>query len=159
MSKSHNMPGWRMAMLATNARFVQWILKIKTNVDSGQFRPMQLAAAEALKAPKTWYDEMNRVYRNRRDLAGRIMHAMGCQYDNNQVGMFLWGRIPDQEENSESLADKILYDARVFIIPGSVFGSAGERYVRVSLCCKEEMLGEALERIKGMDEKILDLRF
>jgi aspartate/methionine/tyrosine aminotransferase len=149
MSKSHNMPGWRMAMLASNAQFVQWILKVKTNVDSGQFKPMQLAAVEALQAPKEWYDGMNRVYRGRRDLAGQIMHAMGCQYDEKQVGMFLWGRIPETEASGESLADRILYDANVFIIPGFIFGSAGERYVRLSLCCKEEMLAEALRRVKN----------
>ena len=150
MSKSHNMPGWRMAMLASNAQFIQWILKIKTNVDSGQFRPMQLAAVEALRAPKSWYDGMNSVYRGRRDIAGRIMHAMDCRYDENQVGMFLWGKIPDSERSSESLANKILYEANVFIIPGFIFGSAGERYVRISLCCKEEMLAEALNRIQRL---------
>ena len=148
MSKSHNMPGWRMAMLATNTQFIQWILKIKTNIDSGQFQPMQLAVAEALKAPKAWYDGMNRVYRDRRDIAGQIMRAMGCRYDEKQVGMFLWGKIPDMEESSESLANRILYDANVFITPGFIFGSAGERYIRISLCCKEEMLAKALERIQ-----------
>ena len=148
MSKSHNMPGWRMAMLASNEQFIQWILKVKTNVDSGQFRPMQLAAVEALKAPKAWYDGMNAVYRSRRDLAGRIMYTMGCRYDENQVGMFLWGRIPDSEESGEALADKILYDAHVFITPGFIFGSAGERYVRISLCCKNDVLEEALKRIE-----------
>ena len=149
MSKSHNMPGWRMAMLASNEQFIQWVLKMKTNVDSGQFRPMQLAAVEALKAPKSWYDRMNGVYRSRRDLAGRIMHVMSCRYDENQMGMFLWGRIPDSEKSGEALADKVLYDAHVFITPGSVFGSAGERYIRISLCCKNELLIEALQRIQG----------
>ena len=141
------MPGWRMAMLASNEHFIRWILKMKTNVDSGQFKPMQLAAVEALKAPKSWYDGMNGVYRSRRDLAGRIMHAMGCRFDENQVGMFLWGRIPDSEKSGEALADKILYGAHVFITPGSVFGSAGDRYVRVSLCSNNEALTEALNRI------------
>jgi len=155
MSKSHNMPGWRMAMLATNAQFIQWILKIKTNVDSGQFKPMQLAAAEALKAPKAWYDGMKRVYRSRRDIAGQIMRAMGCRYDENQVGMFLWGKISDAEKSGEALADKILYEANVFITPGFIFGNAGERYVRISLCCNDEMLAEALSRInKTCDLKI-----
>ena len=148
MSKAHNMPGWRMAMLATNAPFLQWILKIKTNVDSGQFRPMQSAAVEALKAPKAWYDEMNRIYRSRRDLAGQIMHAMGCRYDENQTGMFLWGKIADAVKSGEALADKVLYDANVFITPGFIFGSTGDRYVRISLCCKNEMLAEALKRIE-----------
>jgi aspartate/methionine/tyrosine aminotransferase len=150
MSKSHNMPGWRMAMLASNKQFIQWILKMKTNVDSGQFKPMQLAAAEALKASKEWYDGINSVYRSRRDLAGRIMHTLGCQYDENQVGMFLWGKISDSEQSGEALANKVLYDANVFITPGFIFGSAGERYVRISLCCKNEQLAEALERIQGL---------
>ncbi len=150
MSKAHNMPGWRMGMLASNAQFVQWILKVKSNIDSGQFRPMQKAAVEALKAPKEWYDSMNRTYRSRRDLAGRIMHALGCTYDDNQVGMFLWGRIPHTAAGSEALADKVLYEANVFVTPGFIFGSGGERYIRLSLCCKNEKLQEALERIENV---------
>lgn len=148
MSKAHNMPGWRMGMLASNPQFIQWILKVKSNIDSGQFRPMQKAAVEALKAPKEWYDNMNKVYRNRRDLAGQIMHAMGCIYNEKQVGMFLWGKIPESIESSETLANKILYEANVFVTPGFIFGSCGERYIRLSLCCKEETLQEALNRIK-----------
>lgn len=148
MSKAHNMPGWRMAMLASNARFVQWILKVKSNIDSGQFKPMQYAAVEALKAPKAWYDNMNRVYRSRRDLAGQIMDALGCAYDEKQTGMFLWGRIPANAKNSEALADKVLYEANVFITPGFIFGENGDRFVRISLCCKAEQLQEALNRIK-----------
>ena len=153
MSKAHNMPGWRMAMLASNAQFVQWILKVKSNIDSGQFKPMQHAAVEALKAPKEWYDNMNRTYRSRRDLAGQIMHAIGCTYDENQVGMFLWGKIPAEAEGSEALANKVLYEANVFITPGFIFGSCGERYVRISLCCKNEALQEALMRIKELKIK------
>ena len=148
MSKAHNMPGWRMAMLASNAQFVQWILKVKSNVDSGQFKPMQYAAAAALAAPKSWYDKINETYRSRRALAGEIMHALGCKYDENQVGMFLWGRIPDSIEGSEILANKVLYDANVFLTPGFIFGSQGERYIRISLCCNKEMLQKALDRIK-----------
>lgn len=148
MSKAHNMPGWRMAMLASNAQFVQWILKVKSNVDSGQFKPMQYAAVAALAAPKSWYDKMNEIYRSRRALAGEIMHTLGCQYDENQVGMFLWGRIPDSVSGSEALADKVLYEANVFLTPGFIFGSQGERYIRISLCSNQEMLQKALERIK-----------
>ncbi|MDR2120055.1 MAG: aminotransferase class I/II-fold pyridoxal phosphate-dependent enzyme [Tannerella sp.] len=148
MSKSHNMPGWRMAMLASNARFVEWALKVKSNVDSGQFRPMQSAAVQALRAPKAWYDGMNRIYRRRRETAGHIMHALGCVYDERQSGMFLWGKIPDAEKSGESLADRVLYGAHVFITPGFIFGSAGERYVRISLCCGDGLLSEALERIQ-----------
>lgn len=150
MSKAHNMPGWRMAMLTSNAQFVQWVLKVKSNIDSGQFKPMQYAAVEALSAPKEWYDNMNRVYRSRRDLAGQIMHALGCAYDERQVGMFLWGRIPDSAAGSEAIADKVLYEAHVFLTPGFIFGSNGERYIRISLCCKNEVLKDALERIKNI---------
>jgi aspartate/methionine/tyrosine aminotransferase len=150
LSKSHNMPGWRIAMLVSNAQFVQWILKVKSNIDSGQFKPMQYAAATALKATKEWYEGMNNVYRNRRVPAGRIMHELHCRYDENQVGMFLWGKIPEDAGSAEALADKVLYGANVFITPGSIFGSCGERYVRISLCCKKEMLEEALNRIQKL---------
>ena len=147
MSKAHNMPGWRMAMLASNA---QLILKVKSNIDSGQFKPMQYAAVEALSAKKEWYDNMNRVYRSRRDLAGQIMRTLGCEYDENQVGMFLWGRIPDSAESGEAIANKVLYEANVFLTPGFIFGSRGERYIRISLCCKNETLEEALKRIENL---------
>ena len=150
MSKAHNMPGWRMAMLASNAQFVQWILKVKSNIDSGQFKPMQYAAVEALSAKKEWYDNMNRVYRSRRNLAGQIMRTLGCEYDENQVGMFLWGRIPDSAESGEAIANKVLYEANVFLTPGFIFGSRGERYIHISLCCKNETLEEALKRIENL---------
>ena len=149
MSKSHNMPGWRMAMMASNAQFIQWILKVKSNVDSGQFRPMQSAVVEALKAPAGWYEAMNQVYRKRRVLAGQIMDALGCTYDKKQVGLFLWGKIPDVEKDGEALADNVLYKANVFITPGFIFGSAGDRYVRISLCCKEETFTKALTRVQS----------
>ena len=148
MSKSHNMPGWRMAMLASNAQFVQWVLRVKSNVDSGQFRPMQSAVVKALKAEKDWYDGMNDIYRSRRDLAGEIMHALGCTYDEKQVGLFLWGKIPDSAKSGEAIADDVLYGSNVFITPGFIFGDTGDRYVRISLCCKKEALTKALFRVK-----------
>jgi len=141
------MPGWRIAMLASNRQFVEWVLKVKSNIDSGQFRPMMLAAAEALKAPKEWYVTMNKVYRRRRILAEEIMNILGCKFDKDQSGMFLWGKIPEKYSGSEQLADKILYEAKVFITPGFIFGSNGKRYVRISLCCNEERLKEAKSRI------------
>ena len=150
LSKSHNMPGWRIAMLASNARFVQWILKVKSNIDSGQFKPMQYAAAEALKAPREWYSEMNRLYRGRRDLVAAIMHALSCRFDEKQAGLFLWGKIPEEAAGSEALADKVLYDSNVFITPGFIFGSQVDRYIRISLCCKNETLKEALNRIQNI---------
>ena len=148
MSKSHNMPGWRIGMLASNAEFVQWILKVKSNIDSGMYRAMQLAAATALRAEQDWYDGNNRNYRNRRKIAGKIMDALGCTYDEKQVGMFLWGKIPDKYSDVEELTERILHQARVFITPGFIFGSNGKRYIRISLCCKDEKLAEALRRIK-----------
>lgn len=151
MSKSHNMPGWRMGMLASNAQFVEWILKVKSNIDSGQFKPMQMAAIAALNNSEEWHNEMNiNLYKNRRHLAEEIMKSLGCTFDPHQVGMFLWGKIPDQYKDSAKLADKVLYDARVFMTPGFIFGNKGQRYVRLSLCANEKMLGEALERIKAM---------
>lgn len=148
MSKSHNMPGWRIAMLASNADFVQWILKVKSNVDSGMFRAMQIAAATALDANKDWYDGNNSNYRNRQHLAGEIMHELNCSYNEHQVGMFLWGKIPNEYEKVEDLTEKILHEAHVFITPGFIFGSNGSRYIRLSLCCKEDKLKEALRRIR-----------
>lgn len=149
MSKSHNMPGWRVGMLATNEQFVQWILKIKSNIDSGTFRPMQLAAAQAYNNSEEWHEEANiNVYSRRRKLAEDIMKELGCEFDEKQVGMFLWGRIPDTYTNVEELTEKVLHKARVFITPGFIFGSNGSRYIRISLCAKEEKLAEALNRIK-----------
>ena len=126
MSKSHNMPGWRVGMLATNAQFVQWILKIKSNIDSGTFRPMQLAAAQAYNNSVEWHEEANvNVYSRRRQLAEEIMKVLGCSFDPNQVGMFLWGRIPESYNDVEELTEKVLHEARVFITPGFIFGSIG----------------------------------
>ena len=148
LSKSHNMAGWRMAMLASNAQFVEWVLKAKSNIDSGQFRPAMLAAVEALKCDSDWFDELNSVYARRRRVAERIMDALGCTFDPRQRGLFLWGKIPDAAESSEKFADNILYNARVFITPGFIFGSNGERFIRISLCATEEKMEEALTRIK-----------
>ena len=149
MSKSHNMPGWRVAMLASNPQFVQWVLKVKSNIDSGTFRCIQLAAAQALQNAPEWHQEMNvNLYRRRRQWAESIMQALGCTFDSRQAGMFLWGRIPDGYADAEKLTEKVLREARVFITPGFIFGSNGARHIRISLCCKEERLREALERIK-----------
>ena len=154
MSKSHNMPGWRVGLLATNAQFVQWILKVKSNIDSGTFRPLQLAAAQAYQNSDEWHEKMNRtLYHNRRNLAEQIMEALHCTFDPKQVGMFLWGRIPDSYQDVEELTEKVLHEARVFITPGFIFGSNGARYIRISLCAKEENLAEALQRIQNIMKK------
>ena len=150
MSKSHNMPGWRVGMLATNAEFVKWILKVKSNIDSGTFRPLQLAAAKAYTNDDAWHREANfQTYAERRAIAEEIMQALGCTYDAKAVGMFLWGKIPDTCASGEALADEVLSRARTFITPGFIFGSAGERYIRLSLCQKPEKMRQALERIKA----------
>jgi aspartate/methionine/tyrosine aminotransferase len=151
MSKSHNMPGWRMGMSASNPEFTQWILKVASNIESGIFKATQLAAAKALEAGPEWYEGNNRNYRERRRLAGEIMEALGCTYDEQQVGMFLWGRIPDACPNVEGLTEAALHRARVFITPGFIFGSNGARYIRLSLCCTAERLAEALERIRNAE--------
>lgn len=149
LSKSHNMAGWRIAMLASNPQFVQWVLRVKSNVDSGQFRPMMDAAVEALSLGDEWYEELNREYSSRRVIAEKIMSALGCTFDPAQRGLFLWGRIPDSEKSGEALADRLLADRHIFITPGFIFGKQGDRYVRISLCATAERLTEALDRING----------
>ncbi|MBQ9285796.1 MAG: aminotransferase class I/II-fold pyridoxal phosphate-dependent enzyme [Bacteroidaceae bacterium] len=152
MSKSFNMPGWRVGMLCTNAEFISWILKVKTNIDSGTFRALQLAAAEALtNNTEEWHLEANvRTYANRRAIAEEIMTTLGCTFDPSQTGMFLWGRIPDSYADVEELTERVLHEARVFITPGFIFGSNGNRYIRISLCANDEKMREALERIKAI---------
>lgn len=150
LSKSHNMAGWRIAMVASNKNFIEWILRVKSNIDSGQFRPMMLAAAKALDCDQSWYDQINETYRRRRHIAEQIMDALCCTFDATQTGLFLWGKIPDSEKDSETVTEKILSDARVFITPGFIFGSNGNRYIRISLCATEERMHEALERINNV---------
>lgn len=150
LSKAHNMPGWRMGMVAANKDFIDWILRVKSNVDSGQFRPMMLAAVEALAAGDEWYAALNGEYRRRRAVAMEIMRTLGCHVDERQRGLFLWGRVPDGVESGEALADEVLERARVFIVPGHIFGSNGSRYVRLSLCAPLARLNEALRRVQLM---------
>ncbi len=152
MSKSHNMPGWRVGMCASNPEFISWILKIKSNIDSGTFRGIQLAAAEALNTnDDAWHKEYNvENYRRRRKIAEDIMTVLGCTFDPSQVGMFLWGKIPEKYANVEDLTERILHEARVFVTPGFIFGSNGQRYLRISLCAKDEKMAEALQRIKAL---------
>ncbi|MDE5987777.1 MAG: aminotransferase class I/II-fold pyridoxal phosphate-dependent enzyme [Duncaniella sp.] len=153
LSKSHNMPGWRVGMAASNPTFISWILKVKSNIDSGQFKPLMLAAAKALEADKSWYDEVNALYGSRRKVAEEIMTALGCSFDPTQRGLFLWGRIDDPAVSSEALADRLLHDAKVFLTPGFIFGSNGNRYIRISLCATEERMKEALQRIRDLENR------
>lgn len=153
LSKSHNMPGWRVGMCISNPQFIQWILKVKSNIDSGTFRGIQLAAAHALtNNDEEWHRHANiTVYANRRKIAEQIMTLLGCSFDPRQVGMFLWGKIPERYQDAEELTERVLHGARVFITPGFIFGSIGRRYIRISLCASEEKMQEALRRINGLE--------
>ncbi len=151
MSKSHNMPGWRVGMLASNPTFVSWILKVKSNIDSGTFRALQLAAAQAYDNTEAWHTEANiATYSRRRAMAMEIMDLLGCTYEKDQTGMFLWGRIPETYDNVEQLTERVLHEARVFITPGFIFGSNGNRHIRISLCAKDDRFAEAVKRIGGL---------
>ncbi len=150
MSKSHNMPGWRVAMMISNKDYISWMFKIQSNIENGSFRGIQLAAAEAYNTnTAAWHRENNiENYRRRRVIAEDIMRALGCTFDPTQVGMFLWGRIPDRYADVEDLTEAVLH--RVFITPGFIFGNNGKRYIRISLCAKDEKMKEALQRIKAV---------
>jgi len=148
LSKSHNMAGWRIGMLAGNSDYIGTVLKVKSNMDSGMFRAMQEAAAEALNNPPSWYEKVNSVYFKRRIIVEEIMDLLKCRFDKNQTGLFVWGKIPDQIKSCEEYVEDILQKAHVFITPGFIFGSNGERYVRISLCADEETLVKAKERVR-----------
>ena len=145
LSKAHNMAGWRIGMVAAQAEVISEILKVKSQMDSGMFKPLQLAAVEALKQGPEWFKELNEEYRRRRVLAGEIFDLVGASYDKDSTGMFLWGKV--SSVTGQQLSDKILYEAGVFITPGFIFGKNGEEYVRISLCSKPQVLREAAERI------------
>ena len=149
LSKSHNMAGWRIGMVAGHREYINEILKVKSNMDSGMFRAIQLAAVEALGNPPSWYGEINKVYRKRRTIAEKIMEILKCSYNKNQTGLFVWGRIPEEIGSCEDFVEDILNNAHVFITPGFIFGRAGERYIRISLCADEKVLQDARSRIKS----------
>ena len=158
LSKAHNMAGWRVGMVAAEAEVISQILKVKSQMDSGMFKPLQLAAVEALKQGPEWFEQLNAEYSRRRVLAGEIFDILGVEYDRNSTGMFLWGKITDayrfdraegtEKSLGEQLADKVLYEAGVFITPGFIFGKNGEDYVRISLCAKPEVLKKAADLIR-----------
>lgn len=148
MSKSHSMPGWRQGVVVGNTDFISWVLRVKSNVDSGMYRPMMKAAVAALSNPEEYYRRQNEAYRVRRIAAEQIMLHLGCEFDPDQTGLFLWGRIPDHCSDCEALTEPILHEARVFLTPGFIFGSNGERFVRISLCAPFEKMQEALLRIQ-----------
>ena len=148
LSKAHNMAGWRVGMVAAEAEVISQILKVKSQMDSGMFKPLQLAAVEALKQGPEWFEQLNAEYSRRRVLAGEIFDILGVEYDRNSTGMFLWGKV--QKGTGEQVADKVLYEAGVFITPGFIFGKNGEEYVRISLCAKPEVLKKAADLIRNI---------
>ena len=150
LSKSHNMAGWRVGLLAGNPDIINEVLRFKSNMDSGMFLPIQLAAAKALSLPAEWYEKVNNVYRSRRDQAFILLESLNTNFSKSQAGMFIWAKIDNSEKDCYSLVDNILDKARVFITPGAIFGSAGNRYIRISLCAPVEKLSEAVSRIKEM---------
>jgi len=151
LSKSHNMAGWRIGMVAGNSEYIRNILKVKSNMDSGMFLPMQMAAVEALNNPESWYDSVNKVYKERRKSAESIMEILKCKFSRDQIGLFVWGRLPDEIESCEAFVEEILDKAHVFLTPGFIFGSKGDRYIRISLCADDKRLKEARERIEYLN--------
>ena len=157
LSKAHNMAGWRIGMVAADKEVIAQILKVKSQMDSGMFKPLQLAAIKALEQGPEWFTALNDEYRNRRILAGEIFDMLGAEYDKNSAGMFLWGKFneaaDDEKCPGQIVSDKVLYEAGVFITPGFIFGKNGENYIRISLCAKPEVLKQAAERIRLMLNK------
>lgn len=149
LSKSHNMAGWRIGMLCGAKQFIDDVLRFKSNMDSGMFLPLQLAAAKALTLDKGWHDEVNKVYSDRREKVFELLNILKCTYSKTQAGMFVWAAIPPGFKDGYELSDKVLYGSNVFITPGGIFGSAGDKYVRVSLCCTKEKIQEAINRINN----------
>ncbi len=154
LSKSHNMAGWRIGMAAGKSEFIQYILRVKSNMDSGMFKPLQLAAAKALEADMAWHQEQNKIYSIRRDKIRKIFDLLNCEYDVNQTGLFIWARIPRGKKSGKDFAEEILQGSRVFIAPGFIFGSNGKDYIRASLCQPLEIIDEAEKRIRENQEKL-----
>lgn len=155
LSKSHNMAGWRIGMAASNSKFISYILRVKSNMDSGMYRPLQEAAVKALEAGADWYKELNAEYAERRKLVFEIMDALRCSYDKKQVGLFVWGRIPSEYSDGQELSDLLLEKANVFITPGFIFGDSGEQYIRISLCSTKKILAESLNRVNRIVNKTI----
>jgi len=143
------MAEWRIGMLAGDSGYINAVLKVKSNMDSGMFLPLQAAAAVALALPDSWYAELNEAYTMRRRLAAEILRSLSCTYNEAQSDLFLWGRIPEDRKDAEELTEELLHGRHIFITPGSVFGSNGRRYIRISLCADEEMLSRALSRVRS----------
>lgn len=149
LSKSHNMAGWRIGMLVGNEARINEVLRFKSNMDSGMFLPVQLAAAKALELGQDWHDKVNLIYRKRREKVFQLLQLLNCEFDDQQAGMFVWASIPQLYKDGYELSDQVLNQSKVFITPGGIFGTAGNHYVRVSLCSTEEKIEEAIQRIKS----------
>jgi aspartate/methionine/tyrosine aminotransferase len=147
LSKSQNMAGWRVGVLCGAKERIDEVLRFKSNMDSGMFLPVQLAAAKALELGKDWYDSLNNMYAQRREIVYKILRALDCTYDTKQSGLFIWAKIPAESEDAFELSDSILYEKKVFITPGGIFGGNGNRFIRISLCQKADVMKKALERI------------
>lgn len=154
LSKSHNMAGWRIGFLLGAKERINEVIRFKSNMDSGMFLPLQLAAAKALTLEWDWYDSVNAIYRKRRNKVFELLRLLNCSFDENQAGLFVWAEAPSTYKNGFELSDKVLNDSNVFITPGGIFGNAGDKYVRVSLCATEEKLEEAVIRIKNYELRI-----
>ncbi len=155
LSKSHNMAGWRVGMLVASKEKIDQVLRFKSNMDSGMFLPLQLAAAKALTLGKDWHDLLNDVYRERREKVFELLDTLQCRYSKEQVGLFVWAAVPDQYKDGYALSDEVLYNADVFITPGGIFGSEGDRYIRISLCSDQNNLMESIKRVSQMKAVVL----
>ena len=149
LSKSQNMAGWRVGMLCGAKERIEEVLRFKSNMDSGMFLPVQLAAAKALGLGKEWYDEVNKVYKERREKVFELLWLLNCKFSKAQAGMFVWAKIPSKYKTGFELSDDVLYNSNVFITPGGIFGDSGDKYVRVSLCAPVEKFEEAIKRLRG----------
>lgn len=154
LSKSHNMAGWRIGMVAGSEENINHILRVKSNFDSGMFKPIQKAAAKALQLPFSWYEEINAVYSKRRKIVWQILDQLDCAYDKNTSGMFVWARVPENYTNGAELSDELLYEHSVFTAPGFIFGSNGNNFIRISLCANVNQLEEALKRVETIKKTI-----
>lgn len=151
MSKSHNMAGWRIGWISGDKAYIDAILKIKSNVDSGMFKPIQLAAVESFKNSDAWHEQRNNEYRQRRELVYDILDLLGCTYDSAQTGMFIWAKVHPKIGSSANLSDYLLYEKDIFVTPGFIFGEKGEQYIRASLCVKQDVLRKVIDRVKTFD--------
>jgi LL-diaminopimelate aminotransferase len=157
LSKSQNMAGWRIGVLCGAKERIDEVLRFKSNMDSGMFLPVQLAAAKALSLGEDWYESINKIYKERRSKVYELLDVLQCSYSKDQAGMFMWAKIPDVYKDSYELSNKVLYGSNVFITPGGIFGNAGNNYIRISLCGSIEKFEEAIRRVKSSIEELISI--